>query len=1447
MDYTRCDCGRPTTITDQLGNLTKYTLGGPENDPTALTDANGHVTHFGYDAKGNFTTTTYADGSVDRVVDDALGNPSSLVNRRGQTITLTRNTAGQVTQETFPDSSSNSYTYDARGRLATATDSHGTTTFTYDQAGRLQRVDYPHSRWIQYTYDAAGRRSFMEDNSGFKVHYLYDAAGRLSELKDASTATETRIVLYTYDQAGRLQREDKGNGTYTTYSYDGAGRVASIVNRAPDNSINSRFDYTYDALGRRTSLVTLDGTWNYTYDLTGQLTHAGFASTNAQIPNQDLSYSYDALGNRIQTVLNGATTGYTTNNLNEYSAVGGTTNTYDLDGNLIQQTGSGGTRTYTYDALNRLTQAVTPQGTWQYEYDALSNRVATVFNGQRTEYLLDAQGQGSVEATYDGASNRTATYANGLGLEGTIVSGGWDYYDFDGLGSTAGISGAGGTYANSYAYDPFGATLLSTGTIANPFQFVGAAGVTAEGNGLDFMGARFYDLTLGRFDSPDPLRLGGADTNLYRYAGNDPVDIIDPAGTRWCWYGPWGQDPHVQGGPNHFFGFSFGESTGHSVGVGVGVGAGVTVGASAGIGPTAGVGVGGVIGPSVSVGPNAGIASAGIASAGVGAHAEIGAGVSAGLNASAGYSYGYNAGASFGYSQGSTNGWIFGWGDCPDPPPPPPPPPQPPGPSGDNGDSGTVQSQDPNGLVGPSGFGPQHYMPPASILPYRIDFENAATASAPAQRVVVTNQLSTNLDWNSFEFTDIGWGDTSLLAPPGSQHYENTVFMTFNAHTFNVVVVADLNPVTGLVTVSFQSIDPATQLPPDVLTGFLPPEDGTGRGQGHVSYLVHPKSGLPTGTAIRNVALIQFDANTIIATNQVDEHDPSQGTDPNKEALVTIDAVAPTSNVLPLTSPTATAQFLVQWTGQDDTGGSGLATFDIFVSDNGGPFTPFLTKTKATSATFTGQDGHTYGFDSVATDNVGLRQATPPAIQAFILVQLPSSGGGGGGGGGGTTTPPGSGGETTPPSGGGGETTPPPGSSGGETTPPGGGQTTTPPPATTLPVVIPFAPSTVGVFAPGTATWYLRDSNNPGAPDITPFAYGASGWQPVVGDWDGDGTTTIGVFDPTTATWYLKNSNSPGAPDIAPFAYGAPGWIPVVGDWDGDGSATIGVVDPTTMTWYLKNSNSPGAPDSKPFAYGASGWIPVVGDWDGDGTTTIGVVDPATMTWYLKNSNSPGAPDIAPFAYGGVGDAPIVGDWQGTGATTIGVFNTISGDWKLRNSNSPGAPDIAPFAYGAPGWTPVPGRFSAGVQLLLAAGGAGSGAAPISQTAVEVTVAGALDRLQQAGVNQAVLDRLKGVTAVLQQLPAGQLGVVLPQARQIVLSPDGAGYGWFVDATPGQDEEFADGLALPAGAADGREDLLTAVLHELAGLAGLAEDGNLLAAGQRHTQALDRIFAAAQQ
>jgi hypothetical protein len=207
-----------------------------------------------------------------------------------------------------------------------------------------------------------------------------------------------------------------------------------------------------------------------------------------------------------------------------------------------------------------------------------------------------------------------------------------------------------------------------------------------------------------------------------------------------------------------------------------------------------------------------------------------------------------------------------------------------------------------------------------------------------------------------------------------------------------VEIELGFDPQTGLVTTVFQSIDPQNGLPPDVLTGFLPPEDGTGRGQGFFSYTIEPKAGLPTGTEIRNIALITFDVNAQIATNQVDPHDPSLGTDPAKEALNTIDAGKPTSNVGSLPATVESASFLVTWSGLDDAGGSGIAAYDIFVSENGGPFTLWLDDTTNTSVEYSGAEGHTYAFYSIATDNVGHREEIPatPDAQTSVPVTPPT-------------------------------------------------------------------------------------------------------------------------------------------------------------------------------------------------------------------------------------------------------------------------------------------------------------------------------------------------------------------------------------------------------------------------------------------------------------------------
>jgi hypothetical protein len=58
----------------------------------------------------------------------------------------------------------------------------------------------------------------------------------------------------------------------------------------------------------------------------------------------------------------------------------------------------------------------------------------------------------------------------------------------------------------------------------------------------------------------------------------------------------------------------------------------------------------------------------------------------------------------------------------------------------------------------------------------------------------------------------------------------------------------------------------------------------------------------------------------------------------------------------------------------------------VFVSDNNGPFTPFMLATTQSTAPFTGVRGHTYGFYSVATDQVGHREQKVPLAEATTNV-----------------------------------------------------------------------------------------------------------------------------------------------------------------------------------------------------------------------------------------------------------------------------------------------------------------------------------------------------------------------------------------------------------------------------------------------------------------------------
>ncbi|MBE7502048.1 MAG: hypothetical protein HS113_17490, partial [Verrucomicrobiales bacterium] len=941
--------GNLTAIEDPLRHTNTFAYHPDFNRLARVVDARGNGLRYDYDARGNLTAIIYADNSRELFAYDARGNVVTSTNRRGSVITYTYNPAGQLTSKDYADTpgiTDFTYAYDPAGNLTAATSwnpesaTQETVRLRYEPlTDRLSRIEYPGGQHFAFAYDAAGRRTLRTDQDGNVTAYLYDALGRLDQMTNGLGHV---IVDYDYDPTGRLERKTLGNGVYTTYAYNAAGQVTALVNSPADHTVLSSFGYTYDTSGRRVSMSTLAGTETYAYDPLGQLT--GVTYPDGRV----VTYAYDAAGNRIRVTDRGVATPYAANRLNQYTTVGADTFGYDLDGNLTNKTESATATTYAYDPENRLIGVATPTDTWTYTYDAFGNRIAATHNGQTTRYVVDPTGLGNVAAEYDGGGSLIARYEHGFGLLArTDAAGNPAFYTFSAIGHTSELTGPYGAVANAYAYDPFGLSLAKTETIPNPFEFVGEFGVINGGNGLEFIRARDYAPSHARFFQLDPIGIAGG-VNLYAYTGNSPISFVDrTGGSRYqdTWdrskgdSGPAWDDlsPEWKQYAKEYYHYldrlrNDWENK--------------------------------QLNHEWQAWRTMLYSKAAIVLGSAALQHLLLPEMLALLIHYAELSYYVSAPDMRVFLSQQLSAML-------------------------------VRSSDPNDKLGPSGYGSAGYLPAGGAMAYQIRFENQPSATAPAQRVTVTDTLDPNLDLSTFEWTEIAFANQFLSIPSGLSHYQTRLaYIVTNqtllplgdttgfslglwpTNSIMVEVDASLDVPTRKTTLSLSTVDPATGWwPENPLIGFLYPNTTNRIGEGSLSYLVRAKAGLPSGTRIENRARIVFDVNDPIDTPLV---------------FNTIDADAPTSRI---TSATAgeDGQVTVTWATEDDSGGVGVAGIDLLASANGGDYFAWLTGLgpQQTSAVFQGASGVTYRFIIVARDHVGNEESRPATPDATVTIPVP--------------------------------------------------------------------------------------------------------------------------------------------------------------------------------------------------------------------------------------------------------------------------------------------------------------------------------------------------------------------------------------------------------------------------------------------------------------------------
>lgn len=276
-----------------------------------------------------------------------------------------------------------------------------------------------------------------------------------------------------------------------------------------------------------------------------------------------------------------------------------------------------------------------------------------------------------------------------------------------------------------------------------------------------------------------------------------------------------------------------------------------------------------------------------------------------------------------------------------------------------------TNADDPNEKEGPSGTGDDELIPIQQDVCYRIHFENMASASAPAAVVTVRDPLESNLDPTSFRLGDICFGDVIVEVGDESFSLQESVDLS-DSLGVTVSVLAGLDARTNEAFWILRSIDPLTgETPTAGDVGFLPPEDGSGVGQGWVEFRVRARGEISVEPVIEieNDAGIVFDEEAPLRTFPV---------------LNDVDPVAPTSAVNPLPPVSTAPSILLTWGGEDAEGGSGLAAVSVFVAEDDGPFLPFLINTRATSGVFDqARPGHNYSFYTLASDNSGNLEAAP--------------------------------------------------------------------------------------------------------------------------------------------------------------------------------------------------------------------------------------------------------------------------------------------------------------------------------------------------------------------------------------------------------------------------------------------------------------------------------------
>jgi RHS repeat-associated protein len=468
-------------------------------------------------------------------------------NSSGRAVTRTYDPRNRLTHLTFPNGLGNqiwTYEKDNLPSSVTAYNDAGNTapvvtSYTYNKRRLLTGETLAQPGWyswsVGYAYDGYGHLSTQTYPTGLVVDYAPNPLGQPTKAGTFATGAQ-------YYPNGALKQFTYGNGIVHTMTQN--------ARQLPERTISSGgvLDYQnyYDANGNVEHIANNLGVgWDprdrwMQYDQLDRLTAAGSGSFGGDHWHR---MTYDALDNLKSWKLAGVKdyAEYVYDARNRLASIRNTAGAtvqgldYDPQGNLSNKNG----QIYQFDYGNRL-RIVNLKET--YRYDGLGRRVMNwrwpqpgASTGTLSFSMYSQNGQVPYEEDHHGTPT---TAKENIYLAGSVIAtreNKWGvsvevkYQHTDALGSPVAVTNASGQVIERMDYEPWGAIIGKSNH--NGIGYTGH--VMDAATGLTYMQQRYYDQSIGRFLSIDPvaaLSNPGLMFNRYKYAGNSPYRFIDPDG-----------------------------------------------------------------------------------------------------------------------------------------------------------------------------------------------------------------------------------------------------------------------------------------------------------------------------------------------------------------------------------------------------------------------------------------------------------------------------------------------------------------------------------------------------------------------------------------------------------------------------------------------------------------------------------------------------------------------------------------------------------------------------------------------------------------------------------------------------------------------------------------------------------------------------------------------------